>query len=226
MKETERLGQTLAGYRVLVVEDEVVNQLVVRRLLAQMGASALMAGTLAEAQALLQHTSFDAALIDLHLPDGSGADLIAALRQSGMTRVIGMTACEVKPGDALLRQKGFAALISKPVTASALLSAIEQGCTEVPDLNNTIASGEVDQTDPDHWPAALVPCVDAYAIQDWRGMAAQVSALLTTLNAHQSHAARYRQLQALQRSLARSPPITARVAILLQILTSVAVDQQ
>jgi two-component system response regulator QseB len=69
----------------LVVEDEdfIANLLV--RLLARRGISAVVAGTRAEAFALLAAGSdrFALAYVDVGLPDGSGIDVLTELRASG-----------------------------------------------------------------------------------------------------------------------------------------------
>ena len=68
---------------VLIVEDEPLLQARLRSVLGQLGyadGALLFAGTLAEAQALLDSHLVALALVDLNLPDGDGRTLIAQLR--------------------------------------------------------------------------------------------------------------------------------------------------
>jgi two-component system sensor histidine kinase TorS len=64
---------------ILLVDDSIVIQLTVSALLEDHGHDVVIAGSVAEARDLFDQT-FDAALIDLHLPDGSGVQLLAELR--------------------------------------------------------------------------------------------------------------------------------------------------
>ena len=68
---------------VLVVEDEPLLQQRLRRVLLQLGYAEdalVFAATLAQARALLAAQSVALALVDLHLPDGNGRDLIEQMR--------------------------------------------------------------------------------------------------------------------------------------------------
>ena len=68
---------------VLVVEDEPLLQQRLRRVLLQLGYAEdalVFAATLAQARALLAAQPVALALVDLHLPDGNGRDLIEQMR--------------------------------------------------------------------------------------------------------------------------------------------------
>jgi DNA-binding NtrC family response regulator len=66
--------------RLLFVEDdEMLRQSLARRFEKQ-GAKVHEAGTVADALALADHVHLDIALLDLHLPDGSGIDLLPQLK--------------------------------------------------------------------------------------------------------------------------------------------------
>lgn len=75
-------SSSLAGARVLVVEDDprIAKQL--QLVLAKDGASSESAMQLSAALEWVRVGSFDAALVDLGLPDGDGEDVIRALRQA------------------------------------------------------------------------------------------------------------------------------------------------
>ena len=77
------LEETLLPTPVLVVEDEPLLQQRLRGVLQQLGYAddaLLFAATLAQARALLSEQPVALALVDLHLPDGNGRELIAQLR--------------------------------------------------------------------------------------------------------------------------------------------------
>jgi DNA-binding response OmpR family regulator len=67
--------------RVLVVEDDAVLQNGLTVGLGIHGVTAEGVGTCADALAALETTTFDAVVLDLMLPDGSGFDVLRALRQ-------------------------------------------------------------------------------------------------------------------------------------------------
>ncbi len=69
--------------RLLLVEDDLaVRRLVTGRIETE-GVEVTAATTVAAATAALHHGSFDVAILDLTLPDGSGLDVLRALRELG-----------------------------------------------------------------------------------------------------------------------------------------------
>ena len=86
------------------------------------------AASAAEGLQVARRTEFDAILVDLHLPDGSGEDVVRALRadpSTGSTPVIVLTA-DATPArrDALLAM-GAAAYLTKPLDAAALFVTLD-----------------------------------------------------------------------------------------------------
>ncbi len=79
--------------RILLVEDDDVLRDVVLRSLGDAGHGVESANTLATALELWQAQPFDAVLLDLNLPDGSGLDVLRAMRAGGdRTPVLALTA--------------------------------------------------------------------------------------------------------------------------------------
>jgi two-component system, NarL family, sensor histidine kinase EvgS len=69
---------TLYGGRVLMVEDAEVYAMLLRRALEQAGWQVVVAGGVADARRRLAADTFELVLTDLHLPDGSAAEVLAA----------------------------------------------------------------------------------------------------------------------------------------------------
>ncbi len=83
---------SLAGLSVLVVDDEAMLRRRLSAHLEALGADVTGADTLSSAQRLLADMEFDFVLLDIHLPDGLGTDLLrAGLAQKGPGVVV-MTA--------------------------------------------------------------------------------------------------------------------------------------
>lgn len=78
-------------YRVLLVEDDVIDQEAFRRhaARAQLPVEVTYTASLAGARDHLQRTPFDIALVDYHLPDGLGIDLLPAARHLPVIVVTG-----------------------------------------------------------------------------------------------------------------------------------------
>ena len=70
-----------APTRVLVVEDDVATRAAMVEALEQLGYEVLQAGSVADAGS---RSDFDIALLDLHLPDGSGLGALKAWRERGL----------------------------------------------------------------------------------------------------------------------------------------------
>ena len=80
------------GLSVLVLEDELLLRKRVAGFLEKEGAEVTSVGTVAAARQAVQGLAFDAALLDVNLPDGRGTDLLRDKIFSVTTTVIVMTA--------------------------------------------------------------------------------------------------------------------------------------
>lgn len=74
--------EALAGWQVLVLEDESLLRRRIAASLTQWGAEVTPAGTCAEAERALAEIDFDLVLLDVNLPDGRGTDLLRSGRVS------------------------------------------------------------------------------------------------------------------------------------------------
>jgi signal transduction histidine kinase/CheY-like chemotaxis protein len=116
--------------RVLVVEDSPVNQVLVRELLEAAGHAVEVAGSGHEAAALLDAKAWDAAVIDISLPDTTGWQVIQTLRdvekRSGPRRigVVVITAHAGLDGDCSPHTAEYDSLLVKPFTPRDLQEAV------------------------------------------------------------------------------------------------------
>ena len=71
--------------KLLLLEDDLAVRRLVTNHLEQQGFTVTVTTTVAEAMTALNHDTFDVAILDLSLPDGSGLAVLAALRTLGAT---------------------------------------------------------------------------------------------------------------------------------------------
>lgn len=116
------------GARVLYVDDDVTNLRLVEKILAGgPGMSLHVATTGAEGIAAALEDLPDLALLDLHLPDVSGAEVVRALRSDPRTSTIPILVLTVEDDPAvtaLLRDLGVAGVLTKPFEAPVLIDAV------------------------------------------------------------------------------------------------------
>jgi CheY-like chemotaxis protein len=107
--------------RVLIVEDDRTNREALGRLLKHVGCQIEVASTLAEGLAKLEAAP-DCVLVDFSLPDGSGANLVAAVRSGKLKTAVAVVTGSVEASDvSLLENLGPDAVFTKPVRPDELL---------------------------------------------------------------------------------------------------------
>ena len=119
--------------RILLAEDNKINQFVARRLLEKHGHTVTVAGNGYEAVSLLDGETFDLVLMDVQMPEMDGFEATAAIRvkENGTGRhipIIAMTAHAMKGDEERCLQAGMDSYVPKPITPAVLLSAIEAAC--------------------------------------------------------------------------------------------------
>lgn len=132
------MRETGMNPRLLLVEDDAVSQAYLADAARALPATVDCAGSLADALALAAQHRYDAWLIDAHLPDGRGADLLARLRQSQPAPhppALAHTASRQPENLGALHAAGFDAVVSKPLSVDAWQAAIRRW------LGGTIAGG-------------------------------------------------------------------------------------
>ncbi|MGD0920158.1 MAG: PAS domain S-box protein [Terriglobia bacterium] len=119
--------------RVLVAEDNVVNQALVVRLLEKQGHTVVVARNGKEALAILENSAgraFDCVLMDVQMPEMDGFEATAAIRQkeeaSGIhLPIIAMTAHAMKGDRERCLAAGMDGYVSKPIEPKELFEALE-----------------------------------------------------------------------------------------------------
>lgn len=113
---------------VLVVDDEPHIGLLLRPHLEQLGYRVSLARNLAEARTLLASpaATVDVLLLDLHLPDGSGFDLLRQLRAEPQYRALPVLVLTGEGEDRVLGavRDLDAALLTKPFSPTKLIARI------------------------------------------------------------------------------------------------------
>jgi len=118
-----------SGLKILLTEDNAVNQALATRLLEKMGNQVVVAGNGLEALAAIEKQSFDLVLMDVQMPEMDGFEATAALRKREMaqgrhTPVIAMTAYAMKGDRERCIEAGMDAYVSKPINRHELMEAI------------------------------------------------------------------------------------------------------
>jgi signal transduction histidine kinase/CheY-like chemotaxis protein len=119
-----------AALRILLAEDNVVNQTLAKRLLEKHGHQVVVTSSGREALAAVEQQRFDLVLMDVHMPDMDGLEATSAIREKERaTRthlpIIAMTACAMTGDRDRCLQAGMDGYVSKPIHAQELLEAIE-----------------------------------------------------------------------------------------------------
>jgi PAS domain S-box-containing protein len=122
-------GKLLAGSRILVAEDNLINQQVVREFLNLAGIHVEIANNGKEAMALLENNTFDAVLMDMHMPEMDGFEATKLIRSQARFAelpVIALTAGVAKEERERCMASGMNDFIPKPINPQKLLWTLVQ----------------------------------------------------------------------------------------------------
>jgi two-component system KDP operon response regulator KdpE len=114
-------GQRL---RALIVDDEGAIRRFLRSALVAESFDVEEAGDIAGALSLAAGQRFDLAVLDLGLPDGNGADLIAPLRAAGAPAVIVLSALDDEPRKVASLDAGADDFVSKPFGVAEFMARV------------------------------------------------------------------------------------------------------
>ncbi|MGH8067408.1 MAG: response regulator [Candidatus Entotheonellia bacterium] len=142
--------------RILLAEDNVVNQRLVVRLLEKHGHTILVASTGREVLAALAQQPVDLVLMDVQMPEMDGLEATAVIREQERQRgghlpIIALTAHAMKGDQERCLATGMDDYISKPINAQTLSAAISRVLNGLTPLNIL----------PSELPLSLAVAVDA-----------------------------------------------------------------
>ena len=117
--------------RILVAEDNEFNRDLLEHMLAGQGLSATMVVDGREALALLERELFDLLLLDIHMPELDGFQVVGAIRErerttGGHLPVIALTARSRKEDRERCLRAGMDEYLTKPFKAAELWAAIDR----------------------------------------------------------------------------------------------------
>ena len=116
---------SLAGLRVLAVNDDAINLRVLCRALEHAGAEAILARSAREALNLVEQQTVDLVITDISMPNMSGEELQQILHQRYPDLlVIALTGNARSEDTARFRASGFAAVVNKPFDSKQLCELV------------------------------------------------------------------------------------------------------
>lgn len=114
--------------RILLVEDNAVNQKLALRLLDQMGYRADVAGNGLEAIEALERQTYDVALMDVQMPEMDGLEasrhICARWKREERPRIVAMTANAMQGDREMCLEAGMDDYVSKPIHLEDLVAAL------------------------------------------------------------------------------------------------------
>lgn len=117
--------------RLLLVEDNEINQVLAQRLIHKRGHKVVIASNGREALALLEIEYFDLVLMDIQMPEMSGLEVTAQIRRNEQATgqhipIVATTASAMKEDRERCVQAGMDAYLSKPLERDSLFETIER----------------------------------------------------------------------------------------------------
>jgi len=116
--------------RILLAEDNPVNQLLAARLLGKQGHSVAVAHNGREALERIEAQPFDLVLMDVQMPELDGLEATAAIRErekttGGHIPIVAMTAHAMRGDQERCLAAGMDGYVSKPINVKELFSVVE-----------------------------------------------------------------------------------------------------
>ncbi|OIQ16056.1 MAG: hypothetical protein BM556_15460 [Bacteriovorax sp. MedPE-SWde] len=122
--------ENYSEYKVLVVDDNKINQKVAKGYLAKFSVNADLASSGKEALSLVENNSYDLVFMDVHMPELNGLDTTIEIRKDkekyGNPYIIALTALAMKGDDEKCFSAGMNDYLSKPLKHKDLEEALEK----------------------------------------------------------------------------------------------------
>jgi CheY-like chemotaxis protein/HPt (histidine-containing phosphotransfer) domain-containing protein len=118
--------QLLARKKVLMADDNEMNQLLAKTILSNVGIDVVVANNGVEALKNLKKDSFDLLLMDVHMPEMDGIEATRVIRHSVNKEIpiIALTAMAFKEDASLCLEAGMNDYLSKPFNENHLLAVV------------------------------------------------------------------------------------------------------
>jgi CheY-like chemotaxis protein len=129
--EPQQTGNTMQPARILVVEDEKINAMVIMAMLQNLGHAATLASNGREAIDLLQSGQFDCILMDIQMPELDGIETARIIRDNHRddrprVPIIAVTAHAMKGDRENFLSAGMDDYLTKPVDAGVLAKTLNK----------------------------------------------------------------------------------------------------
>ncbi|WP_103670704.1 response regulator [Pseudanabaena sp. BC1403] len=131
MDTSGKLDPTASSFRILLAEDNPVNQKVAKRVLNHLGYQADIVNNGAEAVKAIANTGYDLILMDIQMPEMDGLETTKYIRnlesqtQLPPIAIIAMTANATDDDQNLCRDAGMNDYISKPIQIDKLRNLLQ-----------------------------------------------------------------------------------------------------
>jgi signal transduction histidine kinase len=120
-------NERFPGCRVLLAEDNLVNQRIGQRILEKLGCQVQIANNGREAITLAESAQFDVILMDLQMPGVDGLQATRDLRLRGLrTPIVALTASVSEETRAASEVAGMDAFISKPIRVDEIVAMLKR----------------------------------------------------------------------------------------------------
>jgi two-component system, sensor histidine kinase and response regulator len=143
------LGVPGAALRVLVAEDNVVNQRVIKGLLEKRGHSVVIVDNGVKALGALERAAFDIVLMDMQMPEMGGAEAMAIIRNGERTTgghmpIVALTAHALSGDREKCLDAGANGYVSKPIAPALLFKEMETVMSMSPENRQSAANPVTD----------------------------------------------------------------------------------
>lgn len=125
--ERDKLNVDLAGLKILLVEDVMINQLVAQKILETMGGQVEIAENGLEAVDMVSRNTYDIVFMDCHMPEMDGfqaARKIRSVEKNKNLPIIALTAGAMKEEHDKCISSGMNLVVTKPFEPSDIVEAI------------------------------------------------------------------------------------------------------
>lgn len=139
------------GRRLLVIEDNDINRLLLEKMLGDLGHDVISADGGAAGIEMIRAERFDLVISDISMPDVDGMEVLRRVRTEGLADgidIVALTAHAARDDHERILDAGFAEVLTKPIDRAALAEMVSRRCagSNPPPQQNTPQQDESDIT--------------------------------------------------------------------------------